>query len=209
MRRRGRRPIVAVIGVGERRFGRSIVPRRRRIGRRLRRGTLLSRRCRRLPGSKGWGRRRGLGRRCRRSGTRRRPERARFESWFRARFHARLARGIGFHLADGLFERQPLSGDVRLRKRRIGRTQLRDKRGTRPLVERAAGFAGALAKPLDGTSNERLIVGHGMSLLSARFIFIPVKFRRDFASKSCPRVQGWSTAARPNSRPVPRSCERI
>ena len=60
------------------------------------------------------------------------------------------------------------------------------------------------AKTLDGTSNERLVVGHGMSLLSASFIFIPVTSRTDFASRWCPRAPGSSTAWRPDNRPAPR-----
>ena len=40
------------------------------------------------------------------------------------------------------------------------RAQLRDQRGARPLVERAACFAGVLAEPLDGAGDQRMIVGH-------------------------------------------------
>ncbi len=57
--------------------------------------------------------------------------------------------------------------DVGFRQRRLDRAQLRDQRGARPLVKRPAGLAGALAEPLDGAGNERLIVGHGLSLRSS------------------------------------------
>jgi hypothetical protein len=87
--------------------------------------------------------------------------------------------------------REPLAGDVGFRKRRLDRAQLCDQRRARPLIESPACFTGTLAKPLDGAGYERLIVGHGMSLRSAPFIFIPIKPQTDSASGSYPRAPGW------------------
>jgi len=52
--------------------------------------------------------------------------------------------GLGLDLAHGLFQRQPLPGDFGFAQRRLHAAQLRDQRGARPLIERAAAFSGAL-----------------------------------------------------------------
>ena len=159
------------------------------LHRRLRHGSRLLRgRCR----GRWCGRRRGGRRRCGwRSGADRGSERTRLEPRLRSRLQARLARGIGFDFADRFFQRQPLAGDIGFRKRRIDRAQLGNQRRACPLIESPACFTGTLAKPLDGAGYERLIVGHGMSLRSAPFIFILIKLQTDSASRSCPRAPGW------------------
>ena len=84
------------------------------------------------------------------------------------------ARGLGFDLADRLFQRQALFGDFRFRQRRLDRTQLRHQRGPRPFVQRPTRFAGAVAEPFDSAGDERVIIGHRQSLRSVPLVFISI-----------------------------------
>jgi hypothetical protein len=52
----------------------------------------------------------------------------------RKRLAAGPTRCIGFDFSYGLFERQPLAGNVRLTQRRLDAPQLRKERGTRPII---------------------------------------------------------------------------
>ncbi len=58
--------------------------------------------------------------------------------------------------------------------------QLRDQSRARPLVERAAGFAGAGAEPVYGAGDERMIVGHCLKLTLGSSKF-HLKLQMDFA----------------------------
>jgi hypothetical protein len=162
-------------------WGSNVWPRRRRFAarRRSRRGRSRSRR------------------RCRRGRTLCRETWSRRRS--RARFGARFTRRLGLDFANRVFERQALPGDVRFRQRRIDAPQLCDQSGARPFVKRPAAFTGRGAEPFDGAGYERIVVGH-LCKLYAGFPKTASKLRMDFASGSCLRARGWSTARRPNSR---------
>ena len=108
------------------------------------------------------------------------PRRRRRRAHIPARLRSRLARRLGLHLADRLFERQPLLGDLRFRQRRFDRAQLRDQCGARPLVKPPASFTGALLKPFYRTDDERMIVGHRLSLRSAPAFFILIHVSNGF-----------------------------
>ena len=69
--------------------------------------------------------------------------------------------GLGFDLAHGLFQRQPLAGDFGFRQRRLHAAQLRDQRGARPLIERATALAGSTGiQSGDGAGDQRVVIGH-------------------------------------------------
>ena len=76
----------------------------------------------------------------------------------------RLAlRGFRLDLADRLFQRQPLAGDVGFVERRIDAAQLADQRGARALIQRTADFAGVLVETGDGARDQGVIVSHCLS----------------------------------------------
>src|SRR5205814_6228119 len=77
----------------------------------------------------------------------------------RARYFTSALSRLGLDLAYGLFERQPLPGDLGLAKRRFDTAQLRDQRGARPFIERAATLAGSTGvQSGDGAGNQRVVV---------------------------------------------------
>src|ERR1019366_722371 len=139
----------------------------------------------------------------------------------------RLAGRFPLDLADRLLERKALAGDVRFIERRRHAAQLRHQRRPRALIERTSGVAGILVETGNCTGNERVVVGHGSpayafgapiafmnssvnsnvissvnSNVISNLISNGFRFRTDCASKSCPRVPGWSTARRPGNQPV-------
>ena len=128
---------------------------------------------------------------------------ARLRSLLCSRFVARLARRFRLDLADRLFERKALLGDIRLRERRLVGAQLRDQRVARPFVKRPASLPGAPVQPLHGAGDERMIVGHRLSLRSVAAIFTRFMSRTDSASGLCLRVPDWSTRRLRDSLSVP------
>src|SRR5258707_7093445 len=74
--------------------------------------------------------------------------------------------GLGFDLAHGLFQRQPLAGDFGFGKRRLDAAQLRDQRGAGPLIERTAALAGGTGvQSGNGAGNQRVIISHNDSTM--------------------------------------------
>src|SRR5262249_47808227 len=64
-------------------------------------------------------------------------------------------------LAHGLLERQPLSGNLGFRKRRLHAAQLGNQRGPCPLVKRTAALAGgAWVQSGNSASDQRVVIGH-------------------------------------------------
>ena len=79
---------------------------------------------------------------------------------------ARLARRIGLDLADRVFQREAFFGDFRFRQRRVDAAQLRHQRGPRPFIKRPSSFPRAAVKTFHRAGDERMIVGHHLSLRS-------------------------------------------
>ena len=120
-----------------------------------------------------------------------------------------LSRRLSLDLADRLLEREPLARDVGFRQGRRHAAQLGDQRRARALVERTAVLAVVLLQTGDRAGYERVIIGHRVELTRSAFEILPFIARTDSASRSCPRAPGWSTAAPPDSPPVPRSSAHI
>src|SRR5712671_3140389 len=76
--------------------------------------------------------------------------------------------GLGLDLAHGLFQRQPLAGDFGFAQRRLHAAQLRDQRGARPLIERAAAFSGGTGvQSGNGAGDQRVVISHVYSIFRA------------------------------------------
>src|SRR5262249_34831710 len=76
--------------------------------------------------------------------------------------------GLRLDLADGLFERQALAGDLGLAERRIDAAQLLDQRGAGPLIERTAGPARSSGVQAGNSAcDQRVVISH--SLINAGF----------------------------------------
>src|SRR5262249_13793201 len=125
-----------------------------------------------------------------------------------ARSFYELTRRFSLHLADRLLEREALAGDVGLLERGRHPAQLREQRRARAIVDRAAVIAGVLFERADRAGDEGIIVGHRSTRYWVQGSpgFRP---RTGFASEWCPRAQDWSTTARPDSPPIPRSGAHI
>src|SRR6266699_5983798 len=76
--------------------------------------------------------------------------------------------GLRLDRAHGLFQRQPLPGDFGFAQRRLHAAQLRDQRGARPLVERAAAFSGGTGvQSGNGAGDQRVVISHVYSIFRA------------------------------------------
>ncbi len=76
--------------------------------------------------------------------------------------------GLGLDLAHGFFQRQPLAGDFGFAQRRLDAAQLRDQRGARPLIKRAAALAGGTGvQSGNGAGDQRVVISHLCSTLQA------------------------------------------
>ena len=76
--------------------------------------------------------------------------------------------GLGLDLAHGLFQRQPLAGDLGFAQRRFDAAQLRDQRGACPFIQRTAALAGSTGiQSGNGAGNQRVVVSHFCSTLQA------------------------------------------
>jgi len=74
-----------------------------------------------------------------------------------------------FDLANSLFQRQPLAGDLGFGKRRLNAAQLRDQRSARPLIERTAALAWSIGVQAgNSTCDQRVIISHFSSILQTR-----------------------------------------
>ncbi len=86
--------------------------------------------------------------------------------------------GLGFDLAHRLFQRQPLAGDFGLAQRRLHAAQLRDQRGARPFIKRAAALAGGTGiQSGNSAGDQRVVISHLYSTLRA-FRNIPLSLER-------------------------------
>lgn len=68
--------------------------------------------------------------------------------------------GFRFGLADRIFERQPLAGNIAVGKRRIGASKLVQQGLARAVINPPSGLAGIAAEAFEGTRQKRLIVCH-------------------------------------------------
>ena len=70
-------------------------------------------------------------------------------------------RGLGFHLANRLFQRQPLAGDFGLAQGRLHAPQLRNQRGAGPLIKRASALAGSIGvQSGNSAGDQRVVISH-------------------------------------------------
>ena len=69
--------------------------------------------------------------------------------------------GLGFDLAHGLFQRQPLAGDFGFAQGRLHAAQLRDQRRARPLIKRTTALAGGTGvQSGNGAGDQRVVISH-------------------------------------------------
>ena len=68
---------------------------------------------------------------------------------------------LGFHAPDRLVEVAALAVDVPLRQGRLEGPQLLDQRRAGPLVDRVPHGRSPVVQTFDGTSDERIVIGHG------------------------------------------------
>src|SRR5712671_5254539 len=107
--------------------------------------------------------------------------------------------GLGLDLAHGLFQRQPLAGDFGFAQRRLHAAQLRDQRGARPLIERAAAFSGGTGvQSGDGAGDQRVVISHVYSIFRAfRVVTLSLERVLDqnsiFAFRAGGKQSDWAT----------------
>src|SRR5690606_23059353 len=107
---------------------------------------------------------------------------------------------LALDLANRLLQRQPFAGDVGFAERRGDAAQLRHQRPARALIQGAAGLARVVLETVDGSGNERMVVGHRFPVSAApRFALTP---RTDFGPESCPRAPDSWIVAPPDSRSI-------
>ncbi len=76
--------------------------------------------------------------------------------------------GLGFDLADGLFQRQPLAGNLGFGERRLHAAELRDQGRARPFIERAPAFAGSVGvQGGNSAGDQRIVISHFSSIIRA------------------------------------------
>ena len=99
-----------------------------------------------------------------------------------AKFSARSPRCFGFHLADGVFQREPLLGDLGLRQRGFDGSAASPARCARA-HKRPARFTGVFLESLNGANDEWKIVGHRQSLRPLGGFFISIYISNGFCIK--------------------------